>query len=160
HWARGEQRLRSGRSLLRRLHDLLDAPGVEEVLLRDVVVKTVRDLLEPADGVAELHVSTRLAGEYLGGEEGLAEEALGLPRPGAGELVVLAELVNAEDGDDVLQLLVPLENSLDLAGNGVVLGADDVRVEDPAGGVERIHRRIDTELRDRAAEHRRRIEVR
>src|ERR1700751_5051805 len=45
------------------------------------------------------------AGELLGDEQRLREEALGLARPRDRLLVLVGELVDAEDGDDVLQLL-------------------------------------------------------
>ena len=44
-------------------------------------------------------------------------------------LIVFAELVHTEDGDDVLQILVTLQRLLHLAGDRVVLFADDLRVE-------------------------------
>jgi len=44
--------------------------------------------------------------------ERLGEELLDLPRPGDRELVVLRQLVHAEDRDDVLQVLVPLQDQL------------------------------------------------
>jgi len=46
-------------------------------------------------------------------------------------LVLFAEFVDAEDGDDVLQLLVPLQDLLHLAGYVVVLLADVFGVQDP-----------------------------
>ena len=97
--------------------------------------------LKPADGLLERHVLAGRSGELLRHEEGLREEPLDLPRAGDDELVVLGELVHAEDGDDVLEVLVFLENELDVAGDLVVLLADDLRVEDPRGGVERVDRR-------------------
>ena len=45
-------------------------------------------------------------------------------------LVLVGQLVDAEDGDDVLQLLVALEDLLDLRGHAVVLLAHDVGLED------------------------------
>eukprot|EP00962_Isochrysis_galbana_P031658 scaffold10307_cov120-Isochrysis_galbana.AAC.5 len=44
----------------------------------------------------------------LGHVEGLREEALDLAGACDGHLVVLGELVHAEDGDDILQRLVVL----------------------------------------------------
>ncbi len=64
------------------------------------------DLLEAADRVSDLYVGAGDAGEYLGYVEGLREEALGLAGAGYGDLVLFGELVDAEDGDDVLE--VPL----------------------------------------------------
>ena len=62
--------------------------------------------------------------------ERLREEALDLASARHGQLVVLGQLVHAQDGDDVLQLLVALEHHLYRASNTVMLFAHDVRVED------------------------------
>ena len=59
--------------------------------------------------------------------EGLRQEALDLAGARDGQLVLFRELVHAEDGDDVLQLLVALQDLLHLAGDVVVLLADDRR---------------------------------
>ena len=56
------------------------------------------------------------AGEHLADEERLGQEALDLPRPVDGQAVLFGELVEAEDGDDVLQLPVALEHLLDAPG--------------------------------------------
>ena len=99
------------------------------------------------------------AGERLGDEEGLREEALHLAGALDGELVLVGELVHAEDGDDVLELLVALEDLLDARRGLVVLLADDVGLERARERVERVDGRVDRLLRDRAREHRRRVEV-
>ena len=99
------------------------------------------------------------AGERLGGEERLREEALDPARAGDGQLVLVAQLLDAEDGDDVLQVAVALEHPLHLAGDVVVLLADDQRVEDAGGRGERVDRRVDAALGDRALERDRRVEV-
>ena len=52
--------------------------------------------------------STWGAGEDLSHEEGLGQEALHLASPGHGQLVLFAQLVHAQNGDDVLQPLVVL----------------------------------------------------
>src|SRR5438105_4425634 len=83
------------------------------------------DLAEGTDGLGERDVDALEAGELLGHVEGLGEELLDLPRPADDDLVVLGELVHAEDRDDVLQVLVPLENGLDLSGHAIVLLAHD-----------------------------------
>src|SRR5207245_2476527 len=92
-------------------------------------------------------------------EERLREEALDLAGAGYGRLVLLRELVHAEDGDDVLQLLVALQHALHVTGALVVLLAHDRGGEDGGGGVERIDRRVDAQLRDGAREHRGGVEV-
>src|SRR5699024_5970195 len=68
------------------------------------------------------------------------------------ELVLFAEFVDAEDGDDVLQLLVLLQNRLDLVGHTVVLVTDDQRIEDARGRGQRVDGRVQTARSDVAAE--------
>ena len=74
----------------------------------------VDDLLEAADGLGDRHVLARAPGERLGDEERLRQEALDLARPADRQLVLVGELVDAEDRDDVLELLVALQDLLDL----------------------------------------------
>ena len=99
------------------------------------------------------------ARELLGDEERLREELLHLARTRDGELVLLGELVHAEDGDDVLEVLVALQNALDLTGHTVVLLADDRRVERARGGLERVDGRVDAHLGDATRENRGGVEV-
>ena len=75
-------------------------------------------------------------------------------------LVVFGQLVDAEDGDDVLQVLVALQNLLHLARDFVVLVAEDARIENARRRGQRIDGRIDAELRDRPREVRCRVEMR
>ena len=88
------------------------------------------EALEAADGLVEIDEVAGGAGEHRGDGERLREEALDLAGAGDDELVLLAELVHSQDGDDVLQVLVLLEGGLDLAGHVVVALADDVGVEE------------------------------
>src|SRR5262245_7168164 len=104
--AMGLSRLLARRGL--RLH-FLDAADHVEVLLGDVVELAVEDLFEAGDRVLERHELAVHAGELRGDEERLREELLDLAGARDDELVVLAELVHAEDGDDVLKVLVLLE---------------------------------------------------
>ena len=87
------------------------------------------DLAEALDRVREPHVLAGAAGEGLGDEERLREEALHLPGALHGELVLVGELVHAEDGDDVLELPVALQDLLDAGRRVVVLVADDVGLQ-------------------------------
>ena len=91
--------------------------------------------------------------------EGLREEALDFARAGNQELVIVGELVDAQDGDDILQILVALEDPFHLQGNAVVLGADDIGIQEPGGGGERIHRRVQPLLRNGALQRDCRIQV-
>jgi len=94
------------------------------------------DLAKSTDRLGKRDVHALEARELLGHVERLGEELLDLPRPGDRELVVLRQLVHAEDRDDVLQVLVPLQDHLHLTGDAIVLLADDRRIEDPRGRVE------------------------
>ena len=87
---------------------------------------------------AQRGVLARLVGEDLGHEERLREEPLDPPGAVDDDLVVLGKLVDAEDRDDVAELLVALEDRLDAAGDVVVLLADVLRVEDTRGRAERV----------------------
>src|SRR6185312_3647920 len=113
--------------LLQRLglgHRFLDVADHVEGLLGQRVELAGDDALEAADGVLERHDLAILPGEHLGNVEGLRQEALHLARPVDRELVLFRQLVHAEDGDDVLQLLVALQHRLHAARGVVVLLAD------------------------------------
>jgi hypothetical protein len=79
------------------------------------------------------------AGELLRDEEGLGEEPLDLAGTRHGELVVFRQFVDAENRDDVLEILVALQDLLHAAGDVVVLVAEDARVENAQ--VESVDRR-------------------
>ena len=139
--------------------DVLDRAGQEERLLRERIGLALEDLLERRDGVLDRDVLALAAGEDLGDRERLAHEPLEAPSPGDRGLVLLGELVDAEDRDDLLEVLEALEHALGLLGDVVVLLADDVRVEDARRRGQRVDRRVDAELGDRPLEADRRVEV-
>src|SRR5829696_7469530 len=141
------------------LDGLVDVADEVEGLLGKLVVLAFDNFLERADRVLQLDELALHAGELLGDEERLREETLQSTRPAHDDLVLLGELVDAEDGDDVLQLLVALEDVLDLLGDLVVLVADDRGVEDRRGGGQRVDGRVDTLLREAPRELDRRVEV-
>src|SRR4051812_13024097 len=89
--------------------DVLDATAEEERLLRQVVVLPLGELLERLDRLADRHERPVEAGEGLGDEGVLRQEALDAAGPPDEDLVLFGELVDAEDGDDVLQVLVALQ---------------------------------------------------
>src|SRR5205085_3729786 len=142
------------------LDDLVDGARHVEVLLRDLVVLAFDDFLEPADGVGDGHVLALEAGELLRDEERLREEPLDLARPRDGQLVVFGELVDAENRDDVLQILVALQNLFDRTRHAVVFVAENAWIENPGRRGERVDGRVDTELGDLPRQVGRRVEVR
>src|SRR5713101_626636 len=142
----------AGRLTLGGRHGLVDGAHHVEGLFRQVVVLPLEDLAEATDRLFQRHVLARPVGEDLGDEERLRQEALDLAGPRDQHLVVLGQLIWAEDGDDVLQLLVALQYLLHAARHAIVLLADDVGREESREGVQRIDRRVDAALDDRAGE--------
>src|SRR4051794_17147358 len=150
---------RAARHLLGALDGALDRADHVEGLLGQVVVLAVEDLDEAADGVLELHVLTGRAGELLGDEVRLRQEALDLPGARHRQPVLVRELLDAEDGDDVLQVLVALQHLLHPSRGRIVLGGDDAGLQRARGRIQRIDGRVDALLDDRTREDRRRVEV-
>src|SRR5450631_3660755 len=111
---------------------------VEERLLGNLVELAVHERLERLDRLLDRHVDALEAGEDLADEERLRQEALHLAGTRHDNAVFFGELVESEDGDDVLQLLVTLQHLLHPAGNPVVTRADDLGGEDVRGGGERV----------------------
>src|SRR5688572_17769399 len=105
----------SGRRALHALAVFLrffDVAAHVEGLLGQVVERPGQDLLEPGDRFLERHVFSGAAGELSRHEERLRQEALDLAGARHAELVVLAELVHAENRNDVLEILVALQRAL------------------------------------------------
>src|SRR5262245_35093996 len=97
------------------LGGLLDGADVHERALGQVVPLAVAQLLEAADGVRQRRDLAGAVGERLGDDERLRQEALDAAGAGHHLLVLLAQLLDAEDGDDVLELAVALEDLLHAA---------------------------------------------
>src|SRR5262245_58412185 len=141
------------------VHRLSDVADHVEGLLRQLVVLAVDDLAEALDRVGELHVTARLPRELLGHGERLRQESLDFPSARDGQLVLVRQLLHAQDGDDVLEVLVALQDQLHVACGPVVLGAEHVRVEDSRRRGQRIDRRVNAELREWARQHGGRVKV-
>src|SRR3954469_9142633 len=127
--------------------DVLERTDVEERLLGNVVVLALGDLLEGLDGFLQRHGGARDVGELLRHVGVLGEELLDPARPRDGDLVLFRERVHTEDGDDVLQFLVLLQDLLHPDGHVVVLLADVLRVEDTRRGGQRVDGRVQTPRR-------------
>src|SRR5689334_14943752 len=97
---------RQGLGLLQR-H--VDGTHVVEGLLGQSVVLAFEDLLATAHRFSRRDVLSGSAGEDFSDKEGLSQEALDAPRAGDRQLVFVRKLVDAEDGDDVLQVFVALQ---------------------------------------------------
>src|SRR3954469_19377681 len=139
--ARASPRIESSAELLPDVRglalDVLEPTAHEEGLLGGVVVVAVGDLGERLDRLTEGDERPFETCEGLRHEGVLGEEALDAASPVDCDPVLLGELLDAEDRDDVLQLLVALQDRLDPHGGVVVVLRDVPRVEDPARRGER-----------------------
>src|SRR4029079_223001 len=86
----------------------VDAAQHVERLLRQMIAFAVDDHVEAADRLLERHELARRVGEHFSDEERLRQEALHLACTRHRQLVLRRELVHAQDGNDVAQLLVAL----------------------------------------------------
>jgi hypothetical protein len=95
----------------------LDVADHVEGGFRQVVIFARNHGLERGDGLFQRNLHTVRAGEDLRHVERLRQEALDLPGAGHRQFVFFAQFVHAEDGDDVLQRLVALKNTLNRTGD-------------------------------------------
>ena len=114
---------------------------------------TLDDFLEAADGILQRDILALIARKLFSYVERLGQEALHFPGAVDCQLVFLTQLVHAHDGNDVLQLLVPLQDALHGTGNLVMLFAQNLRGQDPGGGVQRIHGRVNAKAGNAAIQN-------
>src|SRR6266850_116615 len=141
------------------LQDFINVALHVKRLLRHVVVLAFDNLAEAAYRVLDLYVASGASGELLGNVERLRQEALHLAGAADGQFVIFAELVNAKDGYDVLQVFVALQNLLHSLGHVVVLLPDNSGIENARSRGQRIHCRINSNLGQGTREHGGCIEV-
>src|SRR6478735_3776028 len=103
------------------LFDIADAADVEEGLLGDMVEVALDDRVERLDRLLDRDSGALDAGELLRHVGVLREELLDAACTRHDDLVLFGELIDAEDGDDVLELLVLLQDLLDPDGRVVVV---------------------------------------
>ena len=116
---------------------------------------------KPAIVSSSLTYSPGRARERSATKYRLRQEPLDLARALDGQLVLVGELVHAEDRDDVLQVLVALEDLLHRASPSRSARRETMPgLERARERVERVDGRVDALLDDRAREHGRRVEVR
>src|SRR5215472_13596138 len=131
-----------------------------ERLLRNLIVLAFDDLLEAPHGVFDLYVLALEAGELCRHEHWLRKELLDAPRARDRPLVFVGKFFNSEDGDNVLQVLVALQNRLDRARHGVMLLSNDARIENAREAGQRIDRGINAAFHNLPAQVRGGVEVR
>ena len=111
-----------------------------------MIVFASKDILEPADGLSNGDKLARVISEDLGNLERLREESLDLSRSSNLKLVLLRQLVHAQDSNDILQRLVVLQDLLNTSSNLVVLSSNNVGVHDTTGGIQGVHCRVNSTL--------------
>lgn len=119
-----------------------------ESTLRKRVTLTVKDSLERGNGVLEVDQLTLDTSENLGDSERLAQETLDLTGTLDGKLISFGKFVHTQNGNDILETLVLLEDLLDLEGSLVVLLTDNTGVKHTGGRVEGVDSGVNTQLRD------------
>src|SRR3546814_7201990 len=92
---------------------LIDAADHVEGGFGQVIIVAVDHRLERADRVFDRDELAGDAGEHLGDVERLRKKALNLARARNRQLILFRQFVHAENGDDVLQALVLLQDRLD-----------------------------------------------
>src|SRR6185312_12331045 len=128
----------------RALQNFIDRTLHVERLLGKLVVFAFHDFLEAADGVRKLHILARPAGELLGYVKRLGKEVLDAARAANSLLIVVAQFVDSENGDDVLQILIALQNLLHTLGCVVMLLAQNAGIENTGCGRQWIDGRVNT----------------
>src|SRR3989344_3693503 len=112
------------------LHGFVDGADHVESLFGQIVVVAFENLGKTLDGVFDGNVFAGRTSKLLGDEEWLGEEALDLAGAGNGEFIFVGEFVDAQNGDDVLEVFVALKDFLDALGGVVVVAAEDVWGQD------------------------------
>src|SRR6516164_11129661 len=113
------------RHLLSLRECFVDGADHVEGALGQVVMITGDNALEALDRLFEVDEHPGGTGEYFGDEKGLRQKLLNLACPRHGQLVLLGQLVHAQNRNDVLQRLVGLQHSLYVARHLVVVLAND-----------------------------------
>src|SRR5262249_24304608 len=133
-------RIFSGISLSPRCYNLHVAPTLDrlvyaanqvERLLGQIVVLAFDQLFESPHRFLQRHEFARKPGKLLRNGERLRQEPLNFPGSRPPTLVLLRQLVNPQDGNDVLQILVALQNAFDLQRRVVVFRSNNPRIQDP-----------------------------
>jgi len=117
------------------------------------ISRSLEQSSESLDGVGQFDDPSGPSGEDLRHEEGLGQESFDLPGSGDSDLIFFGQLVHSQDGDDILERLVVLEQLLDVSGGVVVQLSDDGGIEHSRGRVQGVHGGVDSELSQGSVQH-------
>merc|ERR1712193_511267 len=109
-------------------------------------------MVEAQDRVLQRDVDAGGTSEGLGNLEWLRQETLDLTGAGDDETLLLGQLTHTQNGDDILEGLVILEDLLDGGGGIVVNITDNVWVHDTGGRLKWIDSRVETQLGNRTGQ--------
>ena len=132
----------------------LDATHHVERGLGEVVTLTIEELTEAINGVGELDESTLETGEDFGNTEWLGQESLDSSGSGDSHSVLFRQLVHTQNGNDILQGLVVLDQLLHTSCNVVVLVTNDSWVEHSRGRLQWVHSWVDTQFSNSTGKYR------
>ena len=125
---------------------IFNRTDIQERLLRQIVDLTVQDGVEALDGLFDRNHDSFDTCELFGDGKRLGKEALYPAGTVHDQLVLVREFIHTQNGDDVLQFIVMLQQLLYSLRTVIVLLADNQRVEDTRRTAQRVYRRIDTQL--------------
>ena len=84
---------------------VVNASCIQETALRDIVMLTFKDLPEATDRLGQRNITSIHTGKLYCYEERLRQESLYLSCTADNQLVLLRQLIHAEDCDDILHSL-------------------------------------------------------
>ena len=119
----------------------------------------VADFFKASDGVGQRGDFSSFAGEDFGDQERLGQEAFDTSSATHDCLVFLAQFVNPENRDDVLEFAIPLEGALNASCDVVMPLTDNRWIENPRVGGQWIDRRVNPFFGDGSLEVDKRIEL-
>lgn len=118
-----------------------------------MIVFAFHDAFKATDGVFQRHVFARRTGKDFCHEERLGREALDLTRASYHQFVFFRQFVHTEDGDNVFQFLITLQDGLNATRGVVVFLTNNQRIQLTAGGIQRVNGRVDTRGCDPTAQY-------
>jgi hypothetical protein len=118
-----------------------------------VITSSLKELAESFDGLVKFTELSGVGGEDLRHEERLGEELLHLTCSSDSQLIFFGKIVHTENGDNILERLVVLEEFLDSTGGLVMNVSEDEGIEHSGGRIEGIDSGVDTEFGKGSGEH-------
>src|SRR5262245_22410463 len=119
----------------------------------------VAEFLEAADRLRQGRDLARAVGKGFRDDKRLGQEPFDPASPGDDLLVLFAQLLHAEDSDNVLQLTITLEDLLHATSHRVMLLTHILRIQYSAIGSEWIDGRVNAFLRNASLQINERIEM-